>query len=256
MRTVIIIPTYNEKENIRRLVEEILALNLNIQIIIVDDNSPDGTGDIVDRLTIEFSDKIFIIHRSGKLGFASAYIEGIKLALQMDIDYIFSMDADFSHNPRYLPELIEQLKNYDVVVGSRYMHGTVSVVNWPIKRLILSRAANFYVKTITGLKINDCTSGFVGYRREVLEKRSGTSGKGITSGIDFQNILSDGYSFLIEMKYRANKNGFTLTEIPIIFEERRLGQSKMSKRIMFEALFIVWRLKFNCNYPYNGICLF
>lgn len=231
MRTVIVIPTYNEKENIQRLVKEILALNLNIQIIIVDDNSPDGTGSIADRLTIEFLDKVFVIHRQGKLGFASAYLEGIQAALQMNIDYIFSMDADFSHNPRYLSELIEQLKNYDVVVGSRYMHGTVSVVNWPIKRLILSRAANFYAKIVTGLKINDCTSGFVGYKREVLER------------INFQDILSDGYSFLIEMKYRANKKGFRLTEIPIIFEERRLGQSKMSKRIMFEALFVVWRLR-------------
>lgn len=231
MKTIIVIPTYNEKENIQRLVREILALNLNIQIIIVDDNSPDGTGSIADGLTIEFLDKVFVIHRHGKLGFASAYLEGIQTALQMDIDYIFSMDADFSHNPRYLSELIEQLKNYDVVVGSRYMHGTVSVVNWPIKRLILSRVANFYAKIVTGLKINDCTSGFVGYRREVLER------------IGFQDILSDGYSFLIEMKYRANKNGFTLTEIPIIFEERRLGKSKMSKRIMFEALFVVWRLR-------------
>jgi dolichol-phosphate mannosyltransferase len=141
------------------------------------------------------------------------------------------MDADFSHNPKYLPEFISKFKDYDVVIGSRYMHGTVSVVNWPIRRLILSRLANLYAKIITGLNINDCTSGFIGYKREVLEK------------IGIQSILSDGYSFLIEMKYRAYKKGYKLVEVPIVFEERRLGQSKMSKKIMFEALFIVWRLR-------------
>lgn len=235
MKTLVVIPTYNEKENIEKLVPQILKLNEKINVLIVDDNSPDGTGEIADRLKAEFQERVFVIHRTGKLGFASAYIEGFQEALKIDVDYIISMDADFSHNPQYLPEFISKLKDYDVVVGSRYMHGTVSVVNWPIKRLILSRLANLYAKIFTGLKINDCTSGFIGYKREVLEK------------IDIRNILSDGYSFLIEMKYRAQKKKYKLVEIPIIFEERRLGQSKMSKKIMFEAMLIVWQLKFKCS---------
>ncbi|MEW6095647.1 MAG: polyprenol monophosphomannose synthase [bacterium] len=232
MKTVVVIPTYNEKENIEKLVPQILNLDKKIDVLVVDDNSPDGTGDMVDKLKAEFQDRVFVIHRAGKLGFASAYIEGFQFALNLDVDYIISMDADFSHNPKYLPELIERFKDYDVVVGSRYMHGTVSVVNWPIKRLVLSKLANLYAKIVTGLKVNDCTSGFTGYKREVLEK------------IGIRNILSDGYSFLIEMKYLAQKKGYKLVEVPIIFEERRLGQSKMSKKIMFEALLIVWRLRF------------
>ncbi|MDI6735914.1 MAG: polyprenol monophosphomannose synthase [bacterium] len=231
MKSLVIIPTYNEKENIEKLIPQIINLDEKINVLIVDDDSPDGTGDIADKLKEEFFNRVFVIRRKGKLGFASAYIEGFHLALSMDVDYIISMDADFSHNPRFLPELISKLKNYDVVVGSRYMYGTVSVVNWPIKRLILSRLANLYAKIVTGLKVNDCTSGFAGYRREVLEK------------IGIENILSDGYSFLIEMKYRAQRKGYKLGEVPIIFEERRLGQSKMSKKIIFEALFRVWQLK-------------
>lgn len=231
MKSLVIIPTYNEKENIGKLVPQIINLDEKINVLIVDDNSPDGTGEIADKLKEEFSNRVFVIHRKDKLGFANAYIEGFQLALTMDVDYIISMDADFSHNPRYLPELISKLKDYDVVVGSRYMYGTVSVVNWPIKRLILSKLANFYAKMVTGLKVNDCTSGFVGYRREVLKN------------IGIENVFSDGYSFLIEMKYRAQKKGYKLCEIPIIFEERRLGQSKMSKKIIFEALFRVWQIR-------------
>ncbi|MEW6608838.1 MAG: polyprenol monophosphomannose synthase [bacterium] len=232
MSTLVVIPTYNEKDNVQKLIPQILNLEGKINVLIVDDNSPDGTGEAVNKLKEEFPDRVFVIHRTGKLGFASAYIEGFQFALEMDVDYIISMDADFSHNPAFLPEFISELKDYDVAVGSRYRHGTVSVVNWPIKRLILSRFANLYAKIVTGLKINDCTSGFVGYRADVLE------------GINFKNIVSDGYSFLIEMKYRAYKKGYKLTEVPIVFEERRLGQSKMSKRIIFEALFVVWRIRF------------
>jgi dolichol-phosphate mannosyltransferase len=231
MNSIVIIPTYNEKENIEKLVPIILEIK-DFKVLIVDDNSPDGTGEAADKLKVEFKDRVFVIHREGKLGFASAYIEGFQFALKMDVDYIITMDADFSHNPNYLPDIISKFKDYDVVVGSRYIHGTVSIVNWPIKRLILSKLANLYAKIVTGLNVNDCTSGFVGYKREVLEK------------IGIQNILSDGYSFLIEMKYRAQKKGYKLVEVPIIFEERRLGQSKMSKKIIFEALFIVWRLRF------------
>lgn len=232
MKTLVVIPTYNEKENIQKLVPMILKLDEEIKVLIVDDNSPDGTGETADKLKTEFQDRVFVIHRSGKLGFASAYIEGFQEALKMDVAYIISMDADFSHNPQSLPEFISKLKDYDVVVGSRYLHGTVSVVNWSIKRLILSRLANLYAKIFTGLKVNDCTSGFVGYRREVLEN------------IGIRDILSNGYSFLIEIKYRAQKKKYKLVEIPIIFEERRLGHSKMSKKIIFEAMLIVWRLKF------------
>ncbi|MEW6621159.1 MAG: polyprenol monophosphomannose synthase [bacterium] len=232
MSTLVIIPTYNEKDNVQKLIPQILNLEGKINVLIVDDNSPDGTGEVVNKLKEEFPDRVFVIHRPGKLGFASAYLEGFQFGLKMDVDYIISMDADFSHNPDFLPKFISKLKDYDVVVGSRYTHGTVSVVNWPIKRLILSRFANLYAKIVTGLKINDCTSGFVGYRANVLE------------GINFKNIVSDGYSFLIEMKYRAYKKGYKLTEVPIVFEERRLGQSKMSKRIIFEALFVVWRIRF------------
>lgn len=233
MNSLIIIPTYNEKENIKNLIPQILNISDIFNVLVIDDASPDGTGEVVDELKKRFPDRIFVIHRKGKLGFASAYLEGFQLALKMDVDYIITMDADFSHNPQYLPRIIERFKDYDVVIGSRYMYGTVSVVNWPIKRLILSRLANLYAKIVTGLQVNDCTSGFIGYKREVLEK------------IGIANILSDGYSFLIEMKYRAQKKGYKLVEMPIIFEERQLGQSKMSKKIMFEAIFVVFRLKFS-----------
>jgi dolichol-phosphate mannosyltransferase len=230
--SVVVIPTYNEAENIPKLIEQIIRLNINIRVLVVDDASPDGTGDIVEQLKNKYPEKITCIHRNGKLGFASAYIEGFKKALTIPgIRYIFSMDADLSHNPNVLPKFINLLDKYDVVVGSRYVGGTVSVVNWPIRRLILSRIANLYAQAITGLKIADCTSGFVGYRKEVLEN------------INLDNIVADGYAFLIELKYRVQKAGYTITELPIIFEERRLGQSKISKRIIFEALFIVWRLR-------------
>lgn len=232
MKTVIVIPTYNEKENIQKLIPEILNVDEGFNVLVVDDNSPDGTGKVVDRFIEDYPSKISILHRKDKLGFASAYIEGFQEVVKRDdVDYIFSMDADFSHNPKYLKNFIEKLENYDVVVGSRYMNETISVINWPIRRLILSRLANFYAQIVTGLKVFDCTSGFIGYRRKVLE------------GIDFKSITSDGYSFLIEMKYRAYKKGYKITEVPIVFEERRLGQSKISKSIIFEALFVVWRLR-------------
>jgi len=232
MKAIVVIPTYNEKENIPRLIPEILNVDEGFNVLVIDDNSPDGTGKIVDEFVEKFPNRVSVLHRKGKLGFSSAYIEGFQQALKIeDVDYIFSMDADFSHNPKYLKSFIKELEDYDVVIGSRYMNGTVSVVNWPIKRLILSRFANLYAQIVTGLKVSDCTAGFVGYRRRVLET------------INFQAILSDGYGFLIEMKYRAQKKGYKLTEIPIIFEERRSGQSKISKQIIFEALFVVWRLR-------------
>mgnify|MGYP001594841712 CR=1 FL=1 len=231
--SIVVIPTYNEKENIQSLIEQIVGSGMQMRILVVDDASPDGTGEAVEQLKSKYPEQIFCLHRPGKCGFASAYIDGFKKALSMpEIEYIFSMDADFSHNPSSLPRILESLKQADVVVGSRYMNGTVSVVNWPIERLILSRAANLYAQCVTGLMVSDCTSGFIGYRRGVLEK------------INLDKIVSDGYSFLIELKYLAQKAGFRLSEVPIIFEERRLGQSKMSKRIIFEALFVVWKIRF------------
>lgn len=230
--SIVVIPTYNEKENIQVLIEQIMGLGIQIQVLVVDDASPDGTGEVVDQLGNKYPGQVFCLHRSGKLGFASAYIEGFKKALSMpDIEYIISMDADLSHNPFSLPSILESLNQTAVVVGSRYTNGTVSVVNWSIKRLILSRTANLYAQLVTGLRVSDCTSGFVGYQRKVLEK------------ILSEKIVSDGYSFLMELKYRAQKAGFRLAEIPIIFEERRAGQSKMSKKIIFEALFVVWRIR-------------
>lgn len=231
--SIVVIPTYNEKENIQSLIEQIMGLEMQIKVLVVDDASPDGTGEAIEQLRNKYPEQIFCLHRLGKCGFASAYIDGFKKALAMpDIEYIFSMDADFSHNPSSLPRILEALNQADIVVGSRYMNGTVSVVNWPIKRLILSRAANLYAQWVTSLMVSDCTSGFIGYRRRVLEK------------INLDKIVSDGYSFLIELKYRAQKAGFRLSEIPIIFEERRLGQSKMSKKIILEALFVVWKIRF------------
>ncbi len=230
--SIVVIPTYNEKENIQSLIEQIVGLGIGIKILVVDDASPDGTGEAVDHLGNKYPGQVFCLHRPGKCGFASAYIDGFKKALSMsDIEYIFSMDADFSHNPSSLPKILEVLNQADVVVGSRYMNSTVSVVNWPIKRLILSRTANFYAQLVTGLMVSDCTSGFIGYRRNVLET------------INFDKIVSDGYSFLIELKYWAQKAGFRLSEVPIIFEERRLGQSKMSKKIILEAIFVVWQIR-------------
>jgi len=230
--SIVVIPTYNEKDSIQPLIEQIVGLGMQIKVLVVDDASPDGTGEAVEQLHAKYPEQVFCLHRLSKCGFASAYIDGFKKALSIpDIEYIFSMDADFSHNPSSLPMILESLNQYDMVVGSRYMNGTVSVVNWPIKRLILSRTANLYAKWVTGLRVSDCTSGFIGYKRRVLEK------------INLDKIVSDGYSFLIELKYRAQKAGFSLSEIPIIFEERRLGQSKMSKRIIFEALFVVWKIR-------------
>ncbi len=210
-----VIPTYNEKDNVERLVVAILALKKDLHILIVDDNSPDGTGEIADKLAKEFAE-IHVIHRKGKLGLGSAYREGFRYALDKVAPLIFEMDADFSHDPAYLPDFLEKIKECDVVVGSRYING-VSVVNWPIRRLMLSYGANVYTRLITGLKLTDCTSGFKCFRREVLET------------IDLDTMKSDGYSFQIEMNYRCMVNGFRIGEVPIIFIDRHAGSSKMSK---------------------------
>ncbi len=229
MKTVVVIPTYNEKDNIEKLSKDVLSQDPSIHVLIVDDNSPDGTGDIADRLAYSH-ERIHAIHRSGKLGLGSAYREGFKIALEMGADYIVEMDADFSHDPATLPRFLEKMQVFDLVIGSRYLNG-VSVVNWPIRRLILSYFASIYTRFITGLRISDCTSGFKCFSRKVLES------------IDFNRIRSDGYSFQIEMNYRCMEMGYRIGEIPIIFIDRHAGSSKMSKKIVREAVIMVWKLK-------------
>lgn len=228
--SLVIIPTYNEKNNIQTVIERVNALGIDIDMLVVDDNSPDGTAEIVEKLKAEYGN-LHLMKRSGKLGLGSAYVAGFKWALERDYEYILEMDADLSHNPFDIPRLINRAKEgYDVVVGSRYCDG-VNVIHWPIKRLILSYGANKYTRIVTGLPIKDCTSGFKCYRRKVLES------------IDLEKIKSSGYSFQIEMKFRAWKKGFSLVEVPIIFEERTEGRSKMTKAIIYEAVFMVWKLK-------------
>lgn len=226
---MVVIPTYNEKGNIERLVQAILDLKKGLHILVVDDNSPDGTGEIADRLAANHKE-VHVIHRSGKLGLGSAYRAGFKYALEKRAPLIFEMDADLSHDPNSLPVFLEKIKDCDVVVGSRYLNG-VSVVNWPIRRLMLSYGANIYTRIVTGLRLTDCTGGFKCFRREVLE------------AIDLDNIKSDGYSFQIEMNFRCMEKGFRIGEVPIIFIDRHAGSSKMSKKIVREAVVMVWRLR-------------
>lgn len=229
LKTVVVIPTYNERDNIEKLVAAVLAQDSGIHVLIVDDNSPDGTGALVDRMAHDDA-RVHALHRKGKLGLGSAYREGFRFALEHEADFIMEMDADFSHDPELIPRFIEKMQEYDLVIGSRYLNG-VSVVNWPLRRLMLSYFANVYTRTITGLKISDCTSGFKCFRRRVLEH------------IDLSRIKSDGYSFQIEMNYRCVENGFSVGELPIIFIDRHAGSSKMSKRIVREAVVMVWKLK-------------
>jgi len=225
----VVVPTYNERDNIERLIAEILAQDAGIDVLVVDDNSPDGTGDVVARMK-EGNPRLHLLLRSGKLGLGSAYRDGFRFALARGVDYIVEMDADFSHDPAMLPLFFEKIKDYDLVIGSRYLNG-VSVVNWPLRRLMLSCFANLYTRLITGLRISDCTGGFKCFRREALE------------AIDLGSIKSDGYSFQIEMNYLCAEKGFRIGEIPIIFIDRHAGTSKMSKKIVREAVFIVWKLK-------------
>lgn len=229
MKAVVVIPTYNEHENIEKLATEVLSKDNSIHILIVDDNSPDGTGELADRMAAA-DDRIHVLHRKGKLGLGSAYREGFRLAIDQGADYIVEMDADFSHDPAILPRFFEKMSEYDLVIGSRYLNG-VSVVNWPLRRLMLSYFASVYTRVITGLRISDCTSGFKCFNRKVLE------------AIDLNLIRSDGYSFQIEMNYRCVEKGFRVGEVPIIFIDRHAGSSKMSKKIVREAVIMVWKLK-------------
>jgi dolichol-phosphate mannosyltransferase len=229
MRPLIIIPTYNERDNIQKLIPILMELDLSLSILVVDDNSPDGTGKLVNDMS-EQNDRIQVLHRPSKLGLGSAYIAGFKHAIQQDVDCIFEMDADFSHDPNMIPEFLEKLETCDVVIGSRYISG-INVVNWPMSRLLLSYFANFYTRIITGMSIQDATGGFKCFKREVLEQ------------IDLDHVRSDGYAFQIEMNFRCWRKGFRICEIPIIFVDRHSGTSKMSRRIIYEAIWIVWWLR-------------
>ena len=231
MKAFVVIPTYNERDNVRPLTSAVLAQHDDIRILFVDDASPDGTGLIIDEL-VAGNERVLVLHRSGKLGLGSAYREGFKAALAMDADVVLEMDADFSHDPAAIPHFLSAIRENDLVVGSRYLNG-VSVVNWPIRRLILSYFASVYTRIITGLHLRDCTSGFKCFRRSTLE------------AIDLDRVKSDGYSFQIEMNYRCMEKGLRITEIPIIFIERHAGSSKMSRGIVTEAVFMVWKLRFS-----------
>ncbi len=227
---VVIVPTYNECDNLPAMVDAIHAQNLGLAIAVVDDNSPDGTGRIADELK-EAGKVCHVIHREGKLGLGSAYVAAFRWALTEPYSLIFQMDADFSHDPASLPSLMEAVSGADVVIGSRYIRG-ISVVNWPLSRLLLSYFANKYARFVTGLPVRDATGGFKCFRKEVLE------------AVDLTRISSEGYSFQIEMNFRAMECGFRIKEIPILFRDRQIGVSKMSFRINREAAWMVWKLRY------------
>lgn len=232
--SIVIIPTYNERENIENIIRAVFGLEKIFHILIIEDGSPDGTATIVKTLQQEFSDRLFMIERKGKLGLGTAYITGFKWALEHSYEYIFEMDADFSHNPNDLPRLYDACANQggDVAIGSRYVSG-VNVVNWPMGRVLMSYFASKYVRIVTGLPIHDTTAGFKCYRRQVLET------------IDLDHIRFKGYAFQIEMKFTAYKCGFKIIEVPVIFINRELGTSKMNSSIFGEAVFGVIKLKVN-----------
>lgn len=230
-RALVVVPTYNERENLPRLVPMILEQDPRLDILIIDDASPDGTGALADDLAAG-EPRLHVMHRKGKLGLGTAYIAGFRWALQRDYDLVFEMDADFSHDPKHLPEFLAAIEEYDVVLGSRYLHGRVTVINWPMTRLLLSWFANQYARIATGLPVSDATGGFKCFRRKVLET------------IELDRIGSEGYSFQIEISLRAWRKGFAVGEIPIVFADRDIGESKMSKRIIVEAVWRVWTLRF------------
>lgn len=231
LKTIIIIPTYNEAENVSKIIPDILQVTKNeVDILIVDDNSPDRTADIIIEMQ-KTTPNLHLLHRAKKAGLGTAYCAGFEFAIKNGYDFIFEMDADFSHDPKEIPNFLKAIENNDLVIGSRYIGG-IRVLNWPIKRVLLSTFANYYTKIITGMPIFDATGGFKCFRRKVLE------------AIDLKKIKSNGYAFQIEMNYKAYKKGFKIVEIPIVFYERTKGNSKMSKKIVFEAAWMVWKLRF------------
>lgn len=229
MEKLVIVPTYNEGENIDRLLERLLGLPYDLHVLVVDDASPDGTGDRVEAWT-QREPRVHLRRRAGKLGLGSAYREGFRYALDNGVQYVFEMDADFSHDPDAIGEFLREIETADVVLGSRYLHG-VTVVNWPLHRLALSYFANVYTRWVTGLPLRDATGGFKCFRRRALE------------AVRLERVKSDGYAFQIEMSFKCWRKGMRLREIPILFVDRRAGVSKMSRRIVWEAVGMVWRLR-------------
>jgi dolichol-phosphate mannosyltransferase len=229
MTALVVIPTYNERENLESLVDQILA-HERFRVLVVDDQSPDGTGALADELALRHPGRVEVMHRSDKRGLGRSYVDGFKRALESGAEIICQMDADFSHDPKYLPDLVAAASSHDLVVGSRYLNG-ISVVNWPLQRLILSTFANRYIRAITGLVTRDCTGGFRCWRREALAR------------IPLDRIVSDGYAFMVEMLFEAARRGCRIGEVPIIFVERRQGTSKLSGGVLAESLLMPWRLR-------------
>jgi dolichol-phosphate mannosyltransferase len=229
MNASVVIATYNERENLSDLVAQIVQ-NPGYRVIVVDDNSPDGTGVIADTLAAQFPGRVSVIHRSGPRGLGRSLVEGLRRALAEGAEIIFQMDADFSHDPKYLPSMAAATADADLVLGSRYLRG-VSVVNWPLHRIVLSTVANRYIRAVTGVEVNDCTTGYRCWRREALAR------------IPLDGVISDGYSFLVETLYLARLAGCRIREVPIIFVERRLGVSKVSWRVLLESVVVPWRLR-------------
>ena len=230
-RVLVIVPTYNERENVARLIDTVLAQDKRIEMLIVDDGSPDGTAEIVEGMMSKNPGRVHIHRRPRKMGLGTAYLAGFRIAIERKYDLVMEMDADFSHDPSHLPQFLRAIEGADIVLGSRYRDGKVTVVNWPIARLLLSYYANVYARVVTGLPLWDGTGGFKCFRRKVLE------------AIDLNAVKSNGYAFQIEMSFRAWKKGFKIVEIPIVFVDRTEGTSKMSKAIVREAVWMVWRLR-------------
>jgi len=231
LKGLVIIPTYNEAVNIESIVPRVLDQHPLLHVLVVDDNSPDGTGTLVDRMA-EKESRIHCLHRPGKMGLGTAYVDGFRYALEQDYDVVMEMDADFSHDPDSIPSFLEAIAEADLVVGSRYLNG-VTVVNWPLTRLILSYGANLYTRIITRMNIKDATGGFKCFRRETLEQ------------IELSRVNSDGYGFQIEMNYKVWSLGLRVKEIPILFVDRRVGISKMNNHIIWEAMWLVWKLRWD-----------
>ena len=229
-KALVIIPTYNESANLSQILPLVLEQDPRIDVLVVDDGSPDGTGEIADSIA-QTNSRVNVLHREKKLGLGTAYISGFRWGLERDYEYLFEMDADFSHDPDHIPEFLEAVTDADLVLGSRYLGGKVTVVNWPMGRLLLSYFANIYAKVVTGHSICDATGGFKCFRRRVLES------------LDLGSVRSNGYAFQIEMSFRAWRKGFNIKEIPIVFTDRTDGQSKMSRVIVREAIWMVWRLR-------------
>jgi dolichol-phosphate mannosyltransferase len=230
MRTLIIIPTYNERENLEAISTAIHEVVPDVHLLVIDDGSPDGTGEIAERLS-EADERVHVLHRTGKLGLGTAYLTGFHWALERDYEAVFEMDADFSHQPRYLVPMREALETHDMVVGSRYVRGG-GTESWSVARKLVSRGGGLYARTVLGMKVRDLTAGFVGYRAATLRT------------LDLEAISATGYGFQIEMKYRVHRAGLSIAEVPIVFPDRVAGESKMSGGIFLEALLLVWKLRF------------